>query len=136
MIERDIKLYLDSESTFTALCNKIYAIQPPKDALMIYTIIENTGGTRKQLGSRWTEERALFRITVDAGPAQLVAGRAVIEKALQLLENYRGILGGVSGANDIVVTCSAIRGWAGIAGAYRYMFDGEAKFMESKVTNP
>ena len=105
-------------------------VQAPKDTPMPYLVVENTGGSRKKLTSNLTQEIALYRITVDAGPSQLNKGQQIIQEALQLLENYRGSIGNSIKANDCFLTCSSIRGWAGIAGAYRYMFDGQALFTD------
>jgi hypothetical protein len=136
MIERDIMIYLQSLPEITNLCNNIFVIQAPKDAKMPYIIIENTGGTRRKLGSDSTEELALFRVTVDVGSGQMTLGRDIAETCLKVIENYRGQFSNTDGAKDVFITCSAVRGWAGIGGAFRYMVDGRARFVEPYRQNP
>lgn len=132
MIERDLTVFLLAQTAVTSLCNKIYPIQAPKDAMMPYIIIEPTGGNRRKIGNK-TDEIVIFRITVDCGPSQIVTGRNIIEAILDTLENRRGVM---NLANDLVIEdCSAIRGWAGMSGTYRFMFDGRARHLETR-NNP
>lgn len=130
MIERDILTYLQTYSPVTSLVgNKIYVIQAPQSGVsMPWLIIENTAGTRKKIAQTLMEEVAFVRITVDAGPSQVVLGRNIIEAAKTGLENFRGDLGL---AKDVHIACGSIRGWAGIGGAYRYQMDVTCRFTEA-----
>lgn len=131
MIEADLVQYLRTVPALDAIKAKIFPLQAPKGTPMPYVVVENTGGSRKQMGSK-TEEIALFRISVDCGAAQFTAGRNYIEECLKAVENYRG---GMLSALDLYISCSSVRGWAGIGDTYRYMFDGEARFMVT-TNNP
>jgi len=130
MIEKDLKLYYEGQSTLTSLIgNKIYVIQAPQASVtMPWLVIENTSGSRIKIAQDLMEETAYLRVTVDTGPNQFVSGRNIIETAKNLIENYRGNMGST---NDLHITCGSIRGWAGIGGAYRFQFDIVARFTET-----
>lgn len=130
MIEIDTLLYLKSYPSLIALlpATSIYNIQAPStDVKMPWLVLEKTSGLRKRITHLKTEETAYIRITVDVGPSAVVKGRNIAEQALIALENYRGNMGD---SKDIIVTCGAIRGYAGYSECYRYQFDVTIKLIE------
>jgi hypothetical protein len=136
MIEIHITQYLQNDATLVAFfgnIGKIYAIQAPAGATMPWLIVEAAGGSRTQIGSNRINERNTIRVSVDVGPTHILKGRQAIERAKYLVENYRGDM---YDSEDVHITCSAIRGWAGMTGAYRYQFDAICEFVEPLVKRP
>jgi len=126
MIEQDVRTYLTTVSGLItafspiATISGIYVIQSPTGTKMPYMVVENSEGPREIIAANTTEETAVLRVTVDAGPTQLYKGANLAETAHKALENYRGTMGN---AKDVVCTCSSIRGWAGTSGCHRYQFN-------------
>jgi hypothetical protein len=133
MIEKDLLTYLQGQAALTTPLggdNKIVIVQAPiaENFKLPWLVIENSGGTRTQITSGLIEEVANVRISVDAGPAQWVLGREIAEIALHELEHYRGLLGD---ANDLYITCSSIRSYAGVISTYRYQFECRIRWIET-----
>jgi len=130
MIEQDVRNYLCTVSGVIAqfspkaTVSGIFLVQAPTGSLMPYMIVELSEGPRNIIAANLTEETANLRITVDCGPTQMYKGRNIADAAHKALENYRGTIGN---SNDVVCTCSAIRGWAGTGGCTRYMFTAVIK---------
>ncbi len=106
----------------------IYPTQAPMDtdsSKMPWIVVEVASGSRNKIAQNLIEENAQVRISVDTGPSQVARGAAIVETCQRLLENYRGYLYNL---NDVVITCGAIRDWAGIGGAYRYQFDALIRY--------
>lgn len=132
MIEKDVMSYLQTVTALTTKlgsANKIYVIQADSTATMPWLIIEPAGnGTRKKITVNKMEEVSTIRITVDVSPAKMLSGREIIKLAMTAMENYRGDMGD---ADDVVVSCGAIRGWASYTGSiYRWQFEARMKFTE------
>ena len=136
VIERDLLEYLQADVTLTTALGgvqKICVIQAQALLKMPYLTIEPTPGTRVRIGANKIEEVVSVRISLDYGPLQIASGRAAIERAKYLIENYRGNL---NGANDILITCGGIGSWAGLAGCNRSQFTALCKFTETLVNRP
>jgi hypothetical protein len=131
MISWDIQNYLATCSGLTALlpASKIFTIQAPTDTELPYLVVELSEGPREKIGAQLTEGRPYCRVTVDGGPASIKAAGAIAEKARSYLENYRGAMGN---SNDVMITCSEVRGWAGTGGAFRYQFSVNARYTEAR----
>ena len=141
MIEKVLLTYLQS-TTITVCKNlttklggigKIFVVQVPtydSTTKMPWLVIEPTGGTRERIGASKIEEVNSVRISVDAGATQLVLGRECAELAKKAVENYRGNLNGTGGATDIIITCSAITGFPGLNGCYRWQFSARCQWTE------
>jgi hypothetical protein len=132
MIEQDVYVYFKQDATLSGYLGgneKIYLTAVPTDGpqKMPWVVVEKTGGTRRKISQSKTEEMALVRITVDAGPDQIFMGATIAEHCLKLLENYRGQL---DQASDVYIESGAIRSWAGFGNAYRYQFDTNIRFTE------
>ena len=138
MIEKELLTYLQTSTI--PVCKavtdkqggigKIFVVQVPtydSTTKMPWLVIEPTGGTRERLGASNIEEVNNVRIGLDAGPTQMVLGRECIELAKKAIENYRGNL---NGASDIIVTCSAITGFPGLNGCYRWQFNARCQWTE------
>ena len=131
MIEKDNFQYLQTKTALITKLggvNKICAIQAPTGILMPYLIIEPAGGTDARIGASKLEENIQVRIAVDCGPTQMLMGREAIELAKGYLENLRGKLGDTQ---DLIITCGAISGFAGLNGAYRWGFSCQCKYLET-----
>jgi hypothetical protein len=139
VIEKELLIYLQS-TTITVCKNlanklggigKIFVLQVPTTdttTKMPWLIIEPTGGSRDKISPSKVEEVNNVRISVDCGPSQMVLGRDCIELAKKAVENYRGLL---ESANDISITCSAISGWPGLNGCYRWQFVARCQWIET-----
>jgi len=133
MIEKDLLLYLQAQTVLTTAlggANKIVVIQAPiSDTFKLpWLVIENSGGTRTQITNSLVEEIANVRISVDAGPAQWASGREIAEIALREVEHFRGLM---QSSNDMYVSCSSIRSYAGVISTYRYQFDCRMRWTET-----
>jgi hypothetical protein len=129
MIELDLLSYLRAHTALTALVgDNIFLIQAPTDKKMPWLVLEISSGLRKRITNTYTEETAFARITVDVGPSQTVLGRQIIEAALRAVENYRGLLGA---SNDVIVSCGAVRSWAGYSEVNRFQFDATIRLIET-----
>jgi len=135
MIEHDVRTYLCTVSGIIAqfspkaTVSGIFLIQAPTGSTMPYMIVELSEGPREQIAAETTEETANIRITVDGGPTQMYKARNIAEAARKALENYRGTMGS---SNDVVCTCSAVRGWAGTGGCFRNAFTAVIKHIEAR----
>jgi len=131
MILQDLVTYLRGNAALIAVlpAAKIFPIQAPTGTVMPYLIVEVSEGTRGKMAAQLTEGRPLARITVDGGPNQGVLAGTIIELALRALENYRGLMGGT---NDLFMTCSEIRGWAGMSGTFRNQFNVNSRYVETR----
>jgi hypothetical protein len=135
MIEQDIYAYLLADTVLSGYLGaptNVFLIQAPtlNEPEMPWVIVEVTSGSRNKISQTLMEETAYVRISVDSGLAQAFIGRHAIERCKVLLENYRGRL---TTAADAVSSISAIRGWAGFNGAYRYQFDATVRFTEAFI---
>jgi len=133
MIEQDVYVYFKQDATLSGYLGgneKIYLISAPteEDIKLPWVIIEYTSGSRTKISQTKVEEIGYLRISVDAGPDEVFGGRDIIERCKYLLENYRGKL---DQADDVDITTSAIRGWAGLGNSYRYQFDATVRFTET-----
>ncbi len=136
MILEDVTTYLKGYAALTSIsgislfsANKIYPIQVPNGVPMPYLIVEVSEGSRERIAAQMTGGEAMIRITVDGGPNQNVMAGRIVETARRALENFRGLMGGT---NDLFLTCSEIRGWAGMAGTYRYQFNVTGRYVETR----
>lgn len=140
MILEDLVTYLKGYTALTTISGipsatfsaaKIFPIQAPTGTVMPYLIVEVAEGSRGQIAAQTTESNPMIRITVDGGPNQVVTSGKIMEKARKALENYRGLMGGT---NDLFLTCSEIRGWAGMSGSFRFMMNVNGRYIESRST--
>ena len=138
MILEDLVTYLKGYAALTTISGistfsaaKIFPIQAPTGTVMPYLIVEVAEGSRSKMVAQSTEGSPMIRVTVDAGPNQSVAAGKIMEKARKALENFRGAMGGSS---DVFLTCSEIRGWAGMSGAYRFMMNVNGRYVETRST--
>ena len=132
MMLTDLLIYLRNNTTVSTIMNgRIFPLQAPSSVEMPFMIVEPTSGMRESIVFGTTGGTAWFRITVDVGPTDQVAGYNMIWTALRALENYRGDMGNTK---DTVVTCGEPRGWAGIGGAYRYQFEVRIEYTEDRQT--
>jgi len=139
VIEKELLTYLQS-TTITVCKNlttklggigKIFVVQVPtydSTTKMPWLVLEPTGGTRERIGASKVEEVNNVRISVDNGATQMAPGRECIELAKKAVENYRGNL---NGASDISITCSAITGFPGLNGCYRWQFTARCQWTET-----
>jgi hypothetical protein len=126
VILKDLLLYLQSQSTLTALVsNKIYNTQAPTGVSMPWIVLEIPAGIREKLSMNKMQGISYARITVDVGPADAIKGSDIIHAVVDVLENYRGNLGDTM---DVFMTCGEPRNWAGIGGAYRYQVDVDIQY--------
>jgi hypothetical protein len=139
VIEKELLTYLQKTTipsckaltTKLGGIGKIFVLQVPTTdttTKMPWLIIEPTGGTRTKISASKVEEVNNVRISVDCGPAQMVLGRESADLAKKAVENYRGTIGG---ATDIIVTCSAVSGWPGLNGCYRWQFTARCQWTET-----
>ena len=133
MIEQDVYVYFKQDATLSGYLGgneKIYLISAPTDdsIKLPWVVIEQTSGSRTKISQTKMEEIGYLRISVDAGPDEVFGGRDIIERCKDLLENYRGNL---DQADDVHISTSAIRGWAGLGNSYRYQFDATVRFTEA-----
>jgi len=133
MIEQDVYVYFKQDATLSGYLGgneKIYLISAPTDdsIKLPWVVIEQTSGSRTKISQLKMEEIGYLRISVDAGPDEVFKARTIIEHCKALLENYRGKL---DQADDVRITTSAIRGWAGLGNSYRYQFDATVRFTEA-----
>jgi hypothetical protein len=129
MIEKDLLEYLQSKTSITSLIGmKIFIAQAPINVKMPYLIIDVVSGPRERITPTYMEQTAFCRITVNAGPQDLVLGRSAAEAALRAMENYRG---GMGASVDLSITCGTVRDMLGLGGVIRYSFDAVAKTMET-----
>lgn len=139
MIEKELLIYLQSPTivpckaltTKLGGIGKIFVLQVPttdSTTKMPWLVIEPTGGTRTKISATKVEEVNNVRVSVDCGPAQMVLGRECSDLAKKAVENYRGNMGG---ASDIMVTCSAVSGWPGLNGCYRWQFTARCQWTEA-----
>jgi hypothetical protein len=138
MILEDVVTYLKGYAALTTISGvaafsaaKIFPIQAPTGTVMPYMIVEVSEGSREKMAAQSTVSHPMIRITVDGGPNQNVAAGKIIGMARKALENYRGLMGGTS---DLFLTCSEIRGWAGMSGSYRYMMNVNGRYVETRST--
>lgn len=138
MILEDMVTYLKGYSALTTISGipsstfsaaKIFPIQAPTGTVMPYLIVEVAEGSRSKMAAQATESSPMIRITVDAGPNQNVTAGKIMEKAQKALENFRGAMGGT---NDLFLTCSEIRGWAGMSGSFRYQMNVSGRYVETR----
>lgn len=132
MIEQDVYTYFRSDATLSGYLgapSNIFIIQAPSvnEPEMPWVVVEVTSGSRTKISQTLMEELAYVRVSVDAGAHQAFRGRNAIERCKVLLENYRGRM---ATAIDTAVSIGAIRGWAGLGGAYRYQFDAIIRYTE------
>lgn len=132
MIEQALLTYLQSNATLTTKLgglSHICVVQAPAKITMPYLIIEPTGGTRENITAGKVEEINSVRIKVDVPADKMIAGKAIIELAHDLVENYRGDIIGLS---DLHISCSAISDFPGLAGVYRYQFSASCRWIETR----
>lgn len=132
MIEQALLTYLQSDATLTTKVgglSHICVVQAPPKVTMPYLIIEPTGGTRENITAGKVEEINSVRIKVDVPADKMIAGKAIIELAHDLVENYRGDIIGLS---DLHISCSAISDFPGLAGVYRYQFSASCRWIETR----
>lgn len=99
---------------------------------MPWIAIEVSPGTRTKIAHAKMEQRSTIRITVNGGPQHKVKCKSIAEKALRLLENYRG---GLYDIDDVYITCNAINGISGLGNSVRYQFLANIRFTET-LTKP
>lgn len=133
MIEQDVYVYFKQDATLSGHLGgneKIYLISAPTDdsIKLPWVVVEQTSGSRTKISQLKMEEIGYLRISVDTGPDEVFKARDIIERCKHLLENYRGKL---DQADDVHITTSAIRGWAGLGNSYRYQFDATVRFTEA-----
>jgi hypothetical protein len=140
MILEDMVTYLRGYTALTTISGipstvfsaaKIFPIQAPTGTVMPYLIVEVAEGSRGKMAAQSTESNPMIRIMVDAGPNQSVAAGNIMAMAQKALENFRGLMGNTS---DVFLTCSEIRGWAGMSGSYRFMMNVNGRYVESRST--
>lgn len=138
MILEDVVTYLRGYAVLTTISGvndfsaaKIFPIQAPTGTTMPYLIVEVAEGSRSKMAAQSTEGAPMIRVTVDAGPNQSVAAGKIMEKARKALENFRGAMGGSS---DVFLTCSEIRGWAGMSGSFRFQMNVSGRYVEIRST--
>jgi len=138
MILEDLVTYLKGYGALTTISGisttvfsaaKIFPIQAPTGVAMPYLIVEVAEGSRGKMAAQVTETNPMIRITVDAGPNQSVVAGRIMEKARKALENFRGLMGNTS---DVFLTCSEIRGWAGMSGTFRYQMNVNGRYVETR----
>lgn len=132
MIEQALLTYLQSDTTLTTKLgglSHICVVQAPTKITMPYLIIEPTGGTRENITAGKVEEINSVRIKVDVPADKMIAGKAIIELAHALVENYRG---DIIGLTDLHISCSAISDFPGLAGVYRYQFSATCRWIETR----
>jgi hypothetical protein len=136
VILEDMVTYLRGYAALTTISGindfsaaKIYPIQAPTGTVMPYLIVEVAEGSRSKMAAQSTEGSPMIRVTVDGGPNQSVACGRIMEKARKALENFRGAMGG---SNDVFLTCSEIRGWAGMSGSFRFMMNVSGRYVETR----
>ena len=136
MIEKDILEYLQADTSLvTSLggVSKIAVSEVKPGTVMPYLVIEASGGTRDKITFNKIEERNSIRITLYCAPDKFLLGRTSMERAKYLVENYRGDMGG---ADDMLITCSAVSGWASYqGGVYIFQFTARVRFTET-LTRP
>lgn len=139
MIEKELLIYLQTTTiprcaaliTKIGGIGKIFVVQVPttdSTTKMPWLVIEPTSGPREKISPTKIEEVNSVRISIDCGPAQMVLGRECAELAKAAIENFRGKLGN---ADDINITCSAVSGWPGLNGCYRWQFVARCQWVET-----
>ena len=128
MIEKDIMQYLQNITELTTKLGgiqRIYCIQAPVNTSLPWLIVEPSGGPRTRISASKGEELHSVRIGFDAGPADWILGREVMEIVINHLDNFRGDMGD---AKDLQITCNAVSGYPGLNGAYRYNLTCKCRF--------
>ena len=130
MIDGDLLNYLQTYPSLIALlpASKIFLGQAPSTAVMPWLVLEIFPGTRTKVAATKLEQRNTIRVTVDCGIDKKVAGRNIIEQALQALDFYRGSIYSV---NDAYVECGSIGLTMALNNVYKYSFSASMRFMEN-----
>lgn len=131
MIEEAVLRYLRSDTELVSLLGTSAQIdvgQVAQTEKMPWLIINVSVGTRDKISQTKTEQRSTLRITVHGGPQHKVKAKSIAEKALRLLENYRGAMYSL---DDVHITCNAINGNSGFGNSIQYQFLASVRFTEA-----
>ena len=130
MMEGDILNYLQTYPALIVLlpASKIFLGQAPSTAIMPWLVLEIFSGTRTRISKTKLEQRNTIRVTVDCGIANKVAGRNIIEQALQALDFYRGSIYSVK---DIYTESGSVGLTVGLNSIHKYNFTSSMRFVET-----
>ena len=133
MLEESLLRYFRNNAELVALVGSKPQIdigQVVSTEKLPWIAIEVSSGTRNKMSFNKMEQRSTIRVTVNGGPQHKVLCKSIAEKALRLLENYRG---GLYDMDDVYVTCSAINGISGLGNSIRYQFLATMRFTDALI---
>lgn len=126
MIEKSLIEYLLAIPDVKALFKgQIYYRVSPATVKLPWCIISNAGGSRVHLTQSGLTE-AFDTILIYVDTADQFAGRAMAERLIGALENYRGAMGTES---DLVINCESIRDLNGWQGNYRFILPIHVRYI-------